>query len=141
MLVGAIPRETACSGVASWHQAGGTRRALHAGAALPAGLCDLLADLAGSPSAAVSAEALAALQLVAAAQPDALHSCWDGVRAVLLKILSFAGTTGDVSRAAMLSLPHTSSNSVRAYYSSGAGSAIQSSHTLRSPVPCQACIS
>ena len=79
--------------------AGGQQQALHAGAVLPAGLCALLADLAGSPSAAVSAEALAALQPLAGVQPGALHSCWDGVQAVIVRSLSADRTPGDMSGA------------------------------------------
>lgn len=84
--------------------AGGSHEVLHAGWLLPAGLCALLADLAGSPSAAVSAEALAALQPIASAQPDALHSCWVGVRAVILRSVSPGRAAGDASGAAMLPL-------------------------------------
>ncbi|CAK0757758.1 hypothetical protein CVIRNUC_002567 [Coccomyxa viridis] len=87
---------------------GATRKGTQeAGAALPAGLCALLADLAGSISAAVTAEALAALQPIARAQPDALHSCWAGVRAVLLQSLDACGTAGDAPGAATLALLET----------------------------------
>ena len=84
--------------------AGSSQHGLHAGAALNAGLCALLARLAGSPSAAVSAEALAALQPIAGVQPDALHSCWGKVRAVLLRSLDAQGMAGDVPGAAILPL-------------------------------------
>ena len=112
-------------------QAGGSQHGLHAGAALPAGLCALLADLAGSPSAAVSAEALAALQPVAAAQPDALHSCWDRVRAVLLESLSTDRVSQDVAGVVVLSLPYTSSASLGASYFTWCKNILQSS--IRAP--------
>ena len=92
----------------------GSQHELHAGAALPAGLCALLADLAGSISAAVTAEALAALQPIARAQPDALHSCWAGVRAVLLQSLDACGTAGDAPGAATLALLETGDASLGA---------------------------
>ena len=56
----------------------------------------MLAGLAGAPAAAVSAEALAALQPLASVQPDALRTCWPRLRGILLAHLEASHLTGEL---------------------------------------------
>ena len=60
----------------------------------------MLASLAGAPSAAVSAEALAALQPLAAAQPEALQACWRRLREVLVAHVEAKPSAGETGYAA-----------------------------------------
>ena len=70
------------------------------GASGLAGLPCLLAGLAGSPAAAVAAEAFAALQPLALAQPRALSSCWPGLREAILARLEAEPLAGEAAEIA-----------------------------------------